>query len=82
MLGLPVRRLSREEEKTMATTTPTKAELQQTLDEIGEKVTEMLNPALTREQVIELAQELDELVNGSDEDDETEEEEDDEEEEE
>lgn len=53
----------------MSANTPTKADLLETLDAVGEKVTEMLNPALTREEVIEIAQQLDELVNGADDDD-------------
>ncbi|MEP6539597.1 MAG: hypothetical protein ABJF23_29950 [Bryobacteraceae bacterium] len=61
--------------------TVTKKELQDTLDEVGVKVSEMLNPAFSREEIIVALQELDELVNGSDEDDEEEEEDDTEEDE-
>lgn len=43
-------------------------EFQELLDDIGERVSEMLDPALSREQLVEQIQELDELVNGSDDD--------------
>jgi hypothetical protein len=49
--------------------TVTKKELQDTLDEVGIKVSEMLNPAFSREEIIVSLQELDEIVNGSDDDD-------------
>lgn len=61
----------------------TKKELEDTLDEVSNKVTEMLNPALTRKEVVVLVQELDQIVNGSSdaEDDEQGDEEDDDEDE-
>jgi hypothetical protein len=43
-------------------------EFQELLDDIGERVSEMLDPALSREQLVEQIQELDELVNGSEDD--------------
>ena len=48
----------------------TKQQLQDTIDEVGEKLDELLNPVLTREQIIEGLQELDGIINGSDEEDE------------
>lgn len=60
---------------------PTKQELQDTVDEVSERITDMLNPALTRIKLISKLQELNELVNGSDEDDDEEEEDSDKEEE-
>ena len=62
--------------------TQTKAELVQVLDNAGEKIAELLNPILTREQLVEGLQELDEMINGEeeeeDEEDESEESEDEE----
>lgn len=60
----------------MAAKAPTKQELQDLIDEVGTRVTDMLNPALTREQIVEQLQEMDELVNGSDDDEDEEEDED------
>ena len=48
------------------TKTVTKQQLQSTLNTVGERISEALNPALTREAIIEQLQELDELLNGSD----------------
>jgi hypothetical protein len=45
-----------------------KQELEDLLEDVGGKVAEMLNPSLTRTQIVVLAQEIDEMVNGSDED--------------
>ena len=63
----------------MANRSVTKQQLQNTLDEVGEQVGDMLDPALSREQIVERLQELDEMLNGSseeeDDDEETEEEE-------
>jgi hypothetical protein len=64
---------------TTTTTTPTKKELQQLIDEVGERVSDMLNPVLTREELVSQVQELDALVNGADEEEEDEEEGDEEE---
>lgn len=47
---------------------PTKAELQETLESVGSSILDMLDPALTREELVSKVKELDELVNGSDED--------------
>jgi hypothetical protein len=66
---------------TTTTATPTKKELQQLLDEVGERISDMLNPVLTREELVSQVQELDALVNGTDEDEEGDEEESDEDEE-
>jgi hypothetical protein len=55
-------------EAAMANTT-TKKELQDTLDEVGSRISDMLDPALSREQLVEQLQELDEMLNGSDDDD-------------
>ena len=51
-------------------TSATKKEMQNLIDQIGEKVADMLNPVFTREELVEQMQELDELVNGSEDDDE------------
>jgi hypothetical protein len=48
-------------------------ELQGLLDDVGERVSDLLNPALSREQLVELVQELDDLVNGTEEEDDEEE---------
>jgi hypothetical protein len=56
--------------------TQTKAELVQVLDNAGEKIAELLNPILTREQLVEGLQELDEMINGEEEEEEEEEDED------
>jgi hypothetical protein len=45
---------------------PTKQELQTLVDDVGIKLTEILNPALSREEIVIQLQELDELVNGTD----------------
>lgn len=56
----------------MAAAGPTKAELQETLDQVASIVEDMLDPTLTRKEVVEKAQELDSLINGDDSDDEDE----------
>lgn len=60
------------ERKAMAGTT-TKAELQETLDEVAAKVEELLDPKLTRKELVMIAEELDEIVNGPEEEDDDEE---------
>lgn len=50
-------------------------EMQDLLDDVGERVSDLLNPALSREQLVEMIQDLDDLVNGTDEDEEHDEEE-------
>jgi hypothetical protein len=52
---------------------PTKAELQETLDQVGETIADMLDPSLTRKQLVDQLKDLDELVNGIGEDDDDEE---------
>jgi hypothetical protein len=47
----------------------TKSELQETVNDVADKVSEMLDPELSREDMVRKAKELDELVNGSDDDD-------------
>jgi hypothetical protein len=59
---------------TPMTNVTTKKELQHLIDQIGEKVSDMLNPVFTREQLIEQVQELDELVNNTEEEEDNEEE--------
>lgn len=59
---------SRRNNTTMAQ--PTKQELNDLVTEAGDKITELLDPELTREEIVRKAKELDELINGSDEDDE------------
>ena len=54
--------------------TQTKAELVEVLDQAGEKVADLLNPILTREQLVEGLQELDEMINGEEEEEEEEDE--------
>ena len=54
--------------------TETKAELVETLNQAGEKVAELLNPILTREQLVEGLQELDEMINGEEEEEDEEDE--------
>jgi len=44
--------------------TETKLDLQDTLDQIGDMVTDALDPALTREEVIQKLQDIDDIVNG------------------
>jgi hypothetical protein len=56
----------------MAAGSPTKAELQETLDQVGESIADMLDPSLTRKQLVEKVKDLDELVNGVDVEDEDE----------
>jgi hypothetical protein len=48
---------------------PTRAELADTLDQVGDMITDALDPALTREEVVEKLQEIDEMLNGDDVDD-------------
>ena len=47
---------------------PTKDELQETIDDIGDIVTDALDPALTREEVVQKLQDIDDLLNGDDDD--------------
>ena len=65
----------------MALNGPSKKELENLLNDVGDKLQEMLDPALTREELVSLVQELDAQVNGEDEDDEDEDDEEDEDEE-
>lgn len=51
------------------TNSMTKKELQNLVDEIGERVSDMLDPVLAREEIVEQLKELDSLVNGSDDED-------------
>ena len=61
---------SRKKTNPMSTTnTNTKAELQETVNEVADKISEMLDPALDRKEIVEKLQELDEMLNGSDDDD-------------
>jgi hypothetical protein len=46
----------------------TKADLQDTIDQIGDIVVDALDPTLTREDVVAKLQEIDELINGEDDD--------------
>jgi hypothetical protein len=46
--------------------TMTKKELQALVEDIGERVSNMLDPVLTREEIVEQMKELDAVVNGSD----------------
>jgi hypothetical protein len=48
---------------------PTRAELADTLDQVGDMITDALDPALTREEVVEKLQEIDDMLNGDDVDD-------------
>lgn len=48
---------------------PSKTELEDTLDQVGDMITDALDPALTREEVVEKLQEIDDMLNGDDEDD-------------
>ena len=50
--------------------TPTKRQLQKLIDEVGEKISDLLDPVLTREELVAQVQELDALVNGTGEEDE------------
>lgn len=59
---------------------PTKAELQETLDDLGERVSALLDPALSREDVVKGVQEMDEILNGSEDDEDDEDEDEDEDE--
>ena len=61
---------------------PTKGELQDTLDQVGGIVTDALDPALTREEVIAKLQEIDALINDDEDEDEDSDDDDDEDEEE
>jgi len=53
----------------MAVSGPSKKMLQDLIDDIGDKLQEMMDPALTREDLVALVQQLDAQVNGDDEDD-------------
>lgn len=46
---------------------PTKQELMELLDQVGDKVGDLLDPILSREQIVEGLQELDEMINGEEE---------------
>lgn len=50
----------------MATSTVTKKELQDMLDSVADSISEMLDPALTREQIVGKLQELDDMLNADD----------------
>jgi hypothetical protein len=52
-----------------APTMATKAELQEAVNEAADKITELLDPELTREEIVRKAKELDELLNGGDDSD-------------
>ena len=52
--------------------TVTKSELQDQLDEIDDLIQDALDPSLTREQVISKVQDIDDILNGSDDDEEDE----------
>src|SRR3954452_8708650 len=56
---------STHKEKNPMATKPTNRELQDTLDDVATKVAQMLYPTLTRKEVVVIAQELDEVINGS-----------------
>ena len=56
------------------TVATSKRQLQDTLDQVGSKISELLNPALSREDIILSLQDLDDLVNGSDDEDDSEQE--------
>jgi hypothetical protein len=51
---------------TMAQNGVTKGDLQDTLDQVGDMIVNALDPSLTREDVIQKLQEMDDLVNGDD----------------
>lgn len=51
---------------------PTKQELMELLDQVGDKVGDLLDPILSREQIVEGLQELDEMINGEEEESEEE----------
>lgn len=53
-------------------TTPTKKELQETLDDISDRVSDLLDPSLSREDVVKGLQEIDEILSGDDDEDEEE----------
>jgi hypothetical protein len=50
----------------MTTSSPSKKELQELIDDVSGKVQDMLDPALTREDLVGLVQELDVQLNGDD----------------
>ena len=52
----------------MAQGSPTKADLEETIDQVTDLVTDALDPALTREEVIEKLQEIDGILSGDDDD--------------
>jgi hypothetical protein len=60
----------------MAAKSPTKQDLEELLDEAGAKAQQMLDAKLTRRELVELAEEMDELLNGPADEDEDEEAED------
>jgi len=47
---------------------PTKDELQDTIDQVGDMIADALDPALSREEVIQKLQEIDDIVNNGDDD--------------
>jgi len=66
-----------EEDTNMALNGPTKKELENLLNDVGDKLQEMLDPALTREDLVTLVQELDSQINGDDDEDDEDQDEDD-----
>lgn len=64
----------------MSQRNPTKSELNDLVNEASEKVSNLLDPELTREDMVRQAKELDELLNGSDDDDDEEDQDEDEDE--
>jgi len=56
----------------MAQSSPSKADLQDLIDQASDIVNDALDPALTREAVVEKLQDLDSLLNGDEEADEEE----------
>ncbi len=59
----------------MAQTGPTKAELQGVIDQVSDILSDALDPALTREEVIQKIQEADEIINPDESEEEEEQEE-------
>ena len=53
------------------------AQLQSVLDDVASRVSDMLDPSLTREDIVKQLQELDDLLTDSDDEDEDEDDEDD-----
>jgi hypothetical protein len=63
--GRTITNPKRKKANTMASGT-TKADLQDLMDQVGNMVTDALDPALTREDVVQKLQEIDALVNPDD----------------